>query len=36
MNLNEEMMNKLQELQLQNDDIYKQLDSLKLENPIVE
>jgi hypothetical protein len=36
MNLNEEMMKKLQELQIQNDDIYKQLDSLKLENPIVE
>jgi hypothetical protein len=36
MNLNEEMMKKLQDLQSQNKDIYEQLDSLKLENPIVE
>jgi hypothetical protein len=35
-NLNEEMNKKFQELQLQNQDIYKQLDELKLENPIVE
>jgi hypothetical protein len=36
MNLDEEMKSKLQQLQLQNQDIYKQLDELKLENPIVE
>jgi hypothetical protein len=36
MNLDEEMKKKFQELQLQNQDIYKQLDELKLENPIVE
>jgi hypothetical protein len=36
MDLDEEMKKKFQELQLQNENIYKQLDSLKLENPIVE
>ena len=36
MNLDEEMKKKFQELQLQNQDIYNQLESLKLENPIVE
>ena len=36
MNLNEEMLKKLQELRTQNDDIFKQLDGLKLENTIVE